>query len=186
MVTIAFLALLALSCMVALADWRRGWFLAFLCGVLQDPARKMTPGTPVVLTMSILAVYAMILFAAQRPLKARYRDLTRRYGMLDQALGIVMIFLILATLRGAMTFGLALWTVPALSLFIYLAPLPAVLLGYAWATDEASIVRFLQFYPASDWSVRAKPSSATCRASRSARSPAFIARPTSWDGTRRC
>ena len=148
MVTIAFLALLALSCMVALADWRRGWFLAFLCGVLQDPARKMTPGTPVILTMSILAVYAMVLFASQRTLQLRYRDLTKRYGLLNQTLGIVLLFLILAAVRGATTFGLAFWTVPALSLFIYLAPLPAVLLGYTWATDEASIVRFLQFFAA--------------------------------------
>ena len=48
-ITIIFAAFLALSASFTLVDWRRGWLLAILCGVLQDPARKLTPGTPVIM-----------------------------------------------------------------------------------------------------------------------------------------
>jgi len=57
---ILFLCLLALAALVALVDWRRGWLLAVVIGILQDPARKLTPGTPVEMTFSILAVYFAI------------------------------------------------------------------------------------------------------------------------------
>src|ERR1043166_8403850 len=42
MVLIPFLALLLLGCVIAFLDWRRGWYLAIACGVLQDPVRKLT------------------------------------------------------------------------------------------------------------------------------------------------
>ena len=44
-----------------LTDWRRGWPLAIVCGVLQDPVRKLTPGNPVVLTFTIVAIYIIML-----------------------------------------------------------------------------------------------------------------------------
>ena len=55
-VTIIFAAFLLLSASFTLVDWRRGWLLAILCGVLQDPARKLTPGTPVIMSISIVAM----------------------------------------------------------------------------------------------------------------------------------
>jgi len=36
MITILFAAFLLLSMSVALIDWRRGWLMAILCGVLQE------------------------------------------------------------------------------------------------------------------------------------------------------
>src|SRR5688500_11647473 len=82
MVTITFFAFLALSAVVALVDWRRGWFLAIVCGVLQDPARKLTPGTPVAMSFSIILVYFVILFAAQHSLQRSFADMTRRFPRL--------------------------------------------------------------------------------------------------------
>ena len=66
MITIAFLAFVGLSATVALADWRRGWLLALVVGVLQDPVRKLVPGAPVYLTFSIVGVYIAILFSVQQ------------------------------------------------------------------------------------------------------------------------
>ena len=60
MITIGFLAFVGLSATVALADWRRGWLLAIVVGVLQDPVRKLVPGAPVYLTFSIVGVYVAI------------------------------------------------------------------------------------------------------------------------------
>ena len=146
MFLILFMTLLAFSAAVALIDWRRGWVLAVVCGVLQDPVRKMTAGTPVVLTFSIVAVYGFVLLGAQQTLIRMYNDFSRRFGRLYNAGTIFFLFLVLAAITGLITYGVALWKVPALSLFIYSAPLPAILVGYAYISDEETLTRFFRFY----------------------------------------
>lgn len=146
MTLILLASLLALSSAVALVDWRRGWLMAIVCGVLQDPARKMTAGTPVVMTFSIVVVYAMILFAAQRTVRQSLSEVSQRFPRLYLTGVMFFFFLILAAITGLFTYGVALWKVPALSLFIYLAPIPAVLLGYAYMHREEGLVNFFRFY----------------------------------------
>src|SRR5205807_4536164 len=106
MITLVFASVLLLAVAVALVDWRRGWLCALIVGVLQDPARKLTPGTPVVMTFSVLVVYAVALFAAQRDLHQSFRDMTRRFGQVYMAAALVLLFLVLADLNGVATYGL--------------------------------------------------------------------------------
>jgi len=146
MITVLFIAILMLSMTVALVDWRRGWLLAILCGVLQDPARKMTAGTPVAMSLSIVLVYAVVLFAAQSELQAHARDFIRRFANLYAAGILVIVFLALAAVNGIATFGISLWKIPALSLFIYCIPVPAVLLGYTWLQREEQLEKLFRFY----------------------------------------
>jgi len=148
MIIILFAGFLLLSMSVALTDWRRGWLMALLCGVLQDPARKLTPGSPVVITLSVMAVYAVILFAALSPLQQHAREFTRRFGTIYAALIITLLFLVLAAIRGLFTFGLDGWKAPALSFFVYCAPIPAVLLGYTWLQREEHLYMLFRFYAA--------------------------------------
>ena len=148
MITILFAAFLLFCMIVALVDWRRGWLLAIVCGVLQDPARKLTPGTPVLMSLSVVLVYLMVLFAAQGELKAHAREFARRFGGIYQAILLVFLFLILAALNGIATFGLENWKLPALSFFVYCIPFPAVILGYAYLQREEQLVGVLRFYSA--------------------------------------
>lgn len=146
MITLVFASVLLLAVAVALVDWRRGWLCALIVGVLQDPARKLTPGTPVVMTFSVLVVYAVVLFAAQRDLQNSFRDMTRRFGQIYMASALVMVFLVLAALNGVATYGLEFWKVPALSFFIYLMPIPAILFGYAYADSEKRLIGMFYVY----------------------------------------
>jgi hypothetical protein len=146
MITLVFACFLGLAAAIALVDWRRGWMLAIVVAVLQDPARKLTPGTPVVMTFSIVLVYLLVLFGAQRMLMRNYADFSRRFGRLYLAGALFFLFLILATFNGLMTYGIELWKVPALSLFIYCAPVPAVILGYAFVNREEALHSFFRFY----------------------------------------
>lgn len=148
MVTIVFFAMLVLAMAVALVDWRMGWILAVFCGVLQDPARKLTPGTPVVMTLSIVFVYLIIIFVRQQTIKAHAAEMMRRFPQMYLASMILFIALMLAAVNGLFTFGIELWKVPALSLFLYLIPIPAIVLGYIYPQREAQIVRFFVFYAA--------------------------------------
>jgi hypothetical protein len=118
MITITFVAFLILGVAVSLVDWRRGWLIALLVGVIQDPARKITPGTPVVMTFSIIVIYFAILFAAQSTLLRHLTEMRRRYTQLFVVGSLLLIFLIVAAINGLVTFGIDFWMVPALSLFI--------------------------------------------------------------------
>ena len=146
MVIFFFGAILLAAMAVALSNWRHGWMAAVVCGVLQDPVRKLTPGTPAFLTMSVLVVYAAVLFAALRPLQRERLDFERRFPRLYSTGALVVIVLVFAAANGLATFGLTYWKVPALSFLTYLIPIPAVLLGYTWLTREEQLVRFFRFY----------------------------------------
>lgn len=146
MITILFAGFLVLSMAIAMTDWRRGWLMAIVCGVLQDPARKLTPGAPVVMTLSVILVYVVILFAASGTLRQHAQEFSRRFGKVHAALIIVLLFLVLAAFRGLVTFGIEGWKAPALSLFIYCAPIPAVLLGYSWLQREENLYKLFRFY----------------------------------------
>ncbi|HSY49331.1 MAG TPA: hypothetical protein VLC46_11010 [Thermoanaerobaculia bacterium] len=144
--TVLFLALMILSVAVTLADWRRGWLLAILVGVLQDPARKLTPGTPVVMSLSIVVIYFAIIFTAQKTLQAYARDFSRRFNNVFAGLTVVLFFLFLAAVNGIFTFGLEGWKAPALGLFVYLSPIPAVIVGYAYLQREEQLYDLFRFY----------------------------------------
>jgi hypothetical protein len=146
MITIIFAAFLVLSMTIALVDWRRGWLLAVFCGVLQDPARKLTPGTPVMMTLSIIIVYAMVLYSGQAALQKQAQEFSRRFSAIKVAAAIVFILMILAAINGLTTFGLENWKAPALAFFIYCAPIPAVLLGFTYLQREEQMYDFFRFY----------------------------------------
>src|SRR5687768_17808722 len=141
-----YLAFLAATSLVALLDWRRAWLLIVVCGVLQDPVRKLTAGTPVVISFLVLIPYAAILFGAREELVPHAREFVRRFPAIAAAGVIVMFFLGLAVVNGFFTFGVALWQVPLLSLFTYLAPIPAFLVGYAYLRREEMLYRFFTIY----------------------------------------
>jgi len=147
-VPILFGAFMLMSMSITLVDWRRGWLLAILCGVLQDPARKLTPGSPVVMSISIVAIYVAVIFAAQSTLQRHGREFSRRFSSLFGALLFFFIFLFLAGVNGLFTFGLDQWKAPAMSFFLYLAPLPAVIIGYAFLQREEQLYVLFRFYAA--------------------------------------
>jgi hypothetical protein len=146
MALIPFLALLLLACVIAFLDWRRGWYLAVICGVLQDPVRKMTSGTPVVITFSVVLVYLFILLSSYVTLRNALGDLARRFSALYTAANVFVVFLLVAAVNGLITYGLEYWKAPALSLIIYLMPIPAMLLGYAFYRRDEDLTPFLVFY----------------------------------------
>jgi len=146
MILTGFLAFVALACTIALTDWRRAWLLAIVVGILQDPIRKLTPGMPVYITFSIIGVYMAILFAVHHRVQIAGQDFSRRFPAIWSAFGLTLLFLFLAAVNGVMNYGVLLWKVPLLSLFTYVAPLPAILLGYMYLDDEERLFGVFRFY----------------------------------------
>ena len=132
-----YLCLVGGACAYALMDWRKGWLLVIVCGVVQDPVRKLAPGHPVWVSFLVVLVYAAILFRARNDLLAHLADFSRRFGHIYTAVFTFILLLFVAALNGLFfTYGFSKWKVPLLSLFTYCVPMIAIILGYAWLQRE--------------------------------------------------
>jgi hypothetical protein len=145
---ILYLALVGASCVYAQMNWRRAWLLVLVCGVVQDPVRKLTPGSPVWISFVVVVLYLAILFAARQTLLAHLREFGRRFPAIETVFTIFLLTLIAAASNGIFTFGVANWRVPLVSFVTYLVPLTAILLGYAWLQREEAMYRFFAIYAA--------------------------------------
>jgi hypothetical protein len=143
-----YLAFLGAACAYALIDWRRGWMLVAFCGVLQDPVRKLTGGAPVVVSFAVVGLYAAILFAGRNEILGHLGDFARRFGTVYTSILVFIFLLLVAALNGVLTYGLAMWKVPLLSLFTYCIPLVAALFGYVWLQREEWLYRWFKVYSA--------------------------------------
>lgn len=146
MVTILFAIAVLVAGIVALRNWRLGWYAIAVIGILQDPARKLTPGSPVAMTFTVVLVYIAILISAYRLLQQHRREFGVRFAGIYSAGTILLLFIALAAVNGIISYGLRYWSVPVLSLVTYLLPLPAVLIGYAFVNREEDLYRFFRFY----------------------------------------
>jgi hypothetical protein len=130
----------------ALTDWRRGWMYVVVCGVIQDPVRKVTSGTSVMISFLVVVLYFVILFAARNEIIASLRDFARRFAALYAAIFVFILLLIVSALNGLFTYGFDTWKVPAVSFLTYTVPMIAVLMGYVWLQREEMLYRFFRWY----------------------------------------
>lgn len=141
-----YLVILGIACVAALRDWRHGWPALLICTVLQDPVRKLTPNAPVAISFSIIAIYAAMLFAGRRTLMAHLREFSNRFPLISSTAVLFLAMLGTAALRGLFYFGMEQWKVPLLSLITYVAPIPAVILGYTYLQSEEKLYTLFRFY----------------------------------------
>lgn len=148
MALVLYLAFLASACAYALVDWRRGWLLVILCGVIQDPVRKLAGGSPVYISFAVVGLYAALLFSARNEMRAHAIEFTRRFQTISTGLVAFVFLLVLAALNGMITYGFDKWKAPAISFVTYVIPLIAALLGYTWFQREEMMLRFFHLYAA--------------------------------------
>lgn len=143
---VLYVGFVGFACAYALRDWRRAWYALIVCGVVQDPVRKLAPGQPVAISFLVVVLFVAILFSARRELLASAKDFARRFPNLYATFTVFLITLLIAGLNGLMTYGIQHWKVPLVSFITYVAPLSAILMGYAWLQREEAMLRFLRLY----------------------------------------
>ncbi|HEU4889812.1 MAG TPA: hypothetical protein VFV49_18155 [Thermoanaerobaculia bacterium] len=143
-----YLLFLAIACAYAHVDWRRGWLLVVVCGVIQDPVRKLTAGSPVYISFMVVVLYAVILFSARNEMRAFAIEFTRRFKNISTGIVVFIFLLLLAALNGMVTYGFDKWKAPAISFVTYVIPVIAALLGYTWFQREEMMLRFFKVYAA--------------------------------------
>jgi hypothetical protein len=141
-----YLIFLGTACAYALVDWRRAWLLVIVCGVIQDPVRKLTAGSPVYISFAVVALYASILFGARNEMRQYANDFARRFSNITSGIVIFVCLLVVAGVNGVVTYGFDKWQAPMISFVTYIVPLIAALLGYVWFQREEMIMRFFRIY----------------------------------------
>ena len=90
MIVAVFLALVALCAFYSLTNWRAGVYLWLMVTIIQDPIRKITPDTPVFLSITFAPVY-LAAFLGMMQSKVRLRDFTRRFRLLDNSYKLLVL-----------------------------------------------------------------------------------------------
>lgn len=134
MITYLFYALVGLCTLLAFTNWRLGVGLWMLIAILQDPVRKITPGTPVYMTVSFLPVYLAAfasLVSSQNVVKSLARDARSLSGLF---------FILVIVLSASSVYGFAFSHKSVMASLIgigsYAGGIPAIYCGYAFLKKD--------------------------------------------------
>jgi len=139
------LGLIVVGCVVALVNWRWGVAFAIFIGLLQDPLRKLIPGTPGLLVMASAPVWicALISAAFHNPSWIhRFFHSFPRLGIWIQVFGA---YLLIPTIISA-TYGVNSWQITLLGVFVYGTAFFVLVAGWRYPDSRTGIERFLMFY----------------------------------------
>src|SRR6185295_13910198 len=137
--------LLAVALAVCFANWRTGVFMCFVVGFLQDPTRKMVADQPVFFTALVGAPLAMTLLGAHlRRVRISFKPIHAWNKSLKLPLGLFVLLVLAQTIVGFINTGSAI--IAGIGLLAYLAPLPAILLGYQFSRNAKDIIKLIKFY----------------------------------------
>ncbi len=130
---------------LCLARWRLGVVVCFFVGFLQDPIRKLIPGEPIYFTALVgLPLVATFVGAHLRNVRMSFRPVHAWNQVLRKPLNL---FILLVTLQSVIaivrTGNLAIGAIGTIS---YLAPLPAILIGYQFSRRQTDITKLLRVY----------------------------------------
>ena len=139
------LAIIMLGCVLAIRHWRWGLVVVILIGLIQDPLRKMIPGTPGIFAMSIVPVWlaslASGLFSGELSPKVFFGSFPR----LGRWIVIFIAYLIIPIAISA-TYSTGSWQITLLGIFIYSAAMLTLFAGYSGFKADADRVRFMAYY----------------------------------------
>lgn len=138
-------ALIAAGCLVAWKDWRRGIAMAILIGMIQDPLRKIIPGTPAMLTMASLPVWLVAAAAALMERHDSIQRFSRNFPALAKWLRIFGFYLIIPAGLSA-SYGTNSWQITLLGAFVYISTFLLIVTGWALPERRQAMIAIVVFY----------------------------------------
>lgn len=147
MVTDLFFLACVAAALLAWADWRRGLYLLIVIGTLQDPVRKLTPGTPPILAIASLPVWLAFVVSAYHSDPDLWRRFTRAYPQASRIMRVFLVCLIPPVIL-VLSYGLGAWRLALLGSFAYVAPLAIIVVSFSLARDSDDVRRLLAFHAA--------------------------------------
>lgn len=145
MLLYGFFALIGLAVLMTFANWRHGLYWFVIIGLLQDPVRKLVPGTPGYLVLATTPVWIAIVLKMSMSRPRRIGRLRDFHPSLVTMTMLFILSLVPAALISA-TYGAGSWLLTLLGAFTYGSLLYSVLIGYRFTHEVQKIRGFLGFY----------------------------------------
>jgi len=145
MVLIVFLGLVGLSALRAFSNWRTGILLMILIAAIQDPVRKLVPGTPGWMTLATAPIFFASVLGAVMTTPGWWSQFRAQFPKIGSWLRI----LILATFPAFMisaTYGPGSWKLTIMGVFSYSLIFLAVISGFHFARHLTDLRRVLAMY----------------------------------------
>jgi len=141
------IALLMVAGLLTMLDWRKGMVMCVLVGIAQDPLRKLAPNQPVyyVLLVGVIFGIAWVRAALMHvPLGPSVIEGWKRHLKVPFTLFVLLV--LAQALHSLARYGSL--VMPGIGLLVWLAPIPAVVLAYQYATRRGvlAVRRWMLFY----------------------------------------
>jgi hypothetical protein len=140
-----FLFFIAVSCFVAVNNYRRGFYLLIVVGALQDPVRKMIPGVPSYLVLATAPVLIAMALKVFHEIPSAWSTFSSIYPRLAFGIKVFMLSLLPGAVISA-TYGRGTWMVTLIGLFSYFCVVLGMLVGYRYIRDFAEFHKIISVY----------------------------------------
>lgn len=133
------------AALITLSNWRNGLTAVLVIGILQDPFRKLTEGTPTYYTVWAAAVFfAILLLLVVRRQLPRFEYLALDDRVLLKAWQLFVLLVLLQSVHALVRMGSP--VPPALGMMFYLGPIATVLFSMLYFRDSSAVRRFMFTY----------------------------------------
>jgi hypothetical protein len=137
--------LIAVSCLITVGNWRHGLYLGVAADCLRDPVRKLIADEPILVTLSVPAVWLVILIAAISSEWPEVKLMAVRYPRIKTALAGFLVALVPAAAISALLYAGG-WKLVVVGVGSYVLPAAGIAVGYLWAQSEREIYRVFMVY----------------------------------------
>lgn len=139
--------MLVAAALMAVANWRLGFFLCLLTGVLQDPLRKLAPDQPAYFVVFVGVVFGAAWLGASSkhvPLGPNHMEGWAQY--MRKPFNLFIILVMAQALNSFVGYGSPVMT--GIGLMVWLAPILAIVLAYQFAMRGGleGVQRWMWFY----------------------------------------
>lgn len=139
------LLLVLLGCAVALTNWRRGIAAAIVVGLLQDPLRKLVPGTPGYLAMASAPVWLATMASAAFADELSIQRFFACFPRMGKWIVATIAYLAVPAMISA-TYGRNSWMITLLGVFVYATMFLSLAAGWRYPGARHRIGWILGFY----------------------------------------
>ncbi len=139
------LGLSGLFACLAFAQWRWGIVLMILLAAVQDPLRKLVPGTAGWLVLATAPIFIAMIFSSMVHQRGWWQRFAKPYPKIARAM-VVLIPLVFPAVILSATYGPGSWMFTLFGVFSYSLILLAIIAGFHFARDEKALHAMLAAY----------------------------------------
>lgn len=145
MVLYVMLGLSLLLALRALADWRKGLMMMVLLAAVQDPLRKLVPGTPGWLVLITMPIFLAAVSVSMIRTKRWWGNFRRQFPSVATGMILLPVLALPAAFISA-TYGEGTWKATLLGAFSYSIIFIAMIAGYHYARSLDQLRRLIVVY----------------------------------------